>query len=466
MRTVNYPRVLRPLFYVVCAVLFLGGCSSSSETTSSFIPGPGGGTHPVDFLSTHPGFAVSDVGACTTCHGDDLTGGIADTSCFTAACHHEDPGWASPAAHGATAKRAPGNSGFKSCQICHASDFSGGGSGVSCFLCHAPAPHASQWLPGDTYVHTTTNEGNAPVCALCHYNEPGAGAHTPIPPPVDVNVGCFNNTLCHGAVAAHAVPFLAHTGVTEDTFNDPFPDGCAACHAVTGTSPMTGAPLCTTCHTEGSPLTLLDCTSCHAEPPSGTTYANIEGAHTEHIALNSTGSPVSCDTCHNGLGSGTQSHYDRAKTRQEPASVAFTTTYNAETGAPTFDSALASLSCSNVSCHGGQTTPNWRTEAIDVNTQCTSCHAYGTSQYNSYNSGRHNLHVNEERISCTECHNMELATTGAQNHFAFLGTTQMEGPASDTFQNSTGNVVYNTTANTCTGSCHEGHDNERWFGGD
>ncbi|NNG47850.1 MAG: hypothetical protein HKM86_12155, partial [Deltaproteobacteria bacterium] len=88
MRTGNHLRGLRPLFYVVCAVFFFGGCSSSSDTTSSFDPGTGGGTHPVDFLSTHPSFAVSDVDDCKTCHGDDLTGGISNVSCFTAACHH------------------------------------------------------------------------------------------------------------------------------------------------------------------------------------------------------------------------------------------------------------------------------------------------------------------------------------------------------------------------------------------
>lgn len=83
-----------------------------------------------------------------TCHGTDLTGGIANTSCFTAACHHDAiPTWADPVSHGAAAKRAPGNSGFVSCRICHGSDLSGDGAGIACSDCHGVnAPHpAAPW---------------------------------------------------------------------------------------------------------------------------------------------------------------------------------------------------------------------------------------------------------------------------------------------------------------------------------
>jgi hypothetical protein len=121
-----------------------------------------------------------------------------------------------------------------------------------------------------------------------------------------------------------------------------------------------------------------------------------------------------------------------------------------------------------VSCHGN-TAPNWRSSVIDPNTQCTICHASGTAQFNSYFSGEHNKHSGGS-FTCTECHDMNVATNnkpGVANHFLFLSTPAMEGPARDTFRNSTGTVVYtpgSTPGNgTCTGTCHgKGHSSENW----
>src|SRR5512135_67128 len=153
--------------------------------------------------------------------------------CFNGTMCHNQPGaphpsgnpaWETtpPAAqpHGDAAKATPGSTtGFAYCQICHGTDtnFSGGSSGVSCTnnpnaACHGPAiasPHPPAWLPGDTYVHTNTAGGNAPVCAFCHLN----GVNSPIAPPsppaqAGTPPDCFNNTLCHGQVgASHSVPF-------------------------------------------------------------------------------------------------------------------------------------------------------------------------------------------------------------------------------------------------------------------
>jgi predicted CxxxxCH...CXXCH cytochrome family protein len=214
------------------------------------------------------------------------------------------------------------------------------------------------------------------------------------------------------------------------------------------------------CHTAGSPLTLTNCTSCHVQPPDGSVYPNIAGTHLTAHAL--PGITEVCNVCHNGLGTNTWNHYNRANGRPgaggrvPPGDVAFLATYNAKTGAASFNS--SALTCANVSFHGGQTTPNWRTGTIDVNTQCTSCHAYGTSQFNSYNSGRHNLEEHRSR-ACTDCHN---TTTLAVNHFNALGTSAMEGPASATVGGGSTRVrSYN--AGSCSTTCHE---TKRWQGGD
>jgi predicted CxxxxCH...CXXCH cytochrome family protein len=188
-------------------------------------------------------------------------------------------------------------------------------------------------------------------------------------------------------------------------------------------------------------------------------YANIAGAHAAHIALTSAGTPISCDTCHSGLGPSllNLNHYNRAKSRVSPGDVLFDSSYLAESGTRSFDNVSTSgtyLTCNAVSCHGGQRTPNWQTGALDVNTQCTNCHAQGTAQYNSFNSGEHPKHIAALGLSAATCKLCHNTTTLAVNHFTALGTTTMEGPASATIGGA-GTAVTSYSGGTCNGvSCH------------
>jgi len=439
----------------------------SGNSVSVWVVVPSGGSHAS--TATLDYIANGGSSGCAQCHGSDLSGGISGVSCFgnPAGCHH-DPvsGWdaVTPAAqqHGISAKKAPGSSGFASCQICHGSDFSGGGAKVSCFTCHGvSAPHPARPWHGPTYTHADTDTSNATVCAQCHF--PGSpnnpANHPATPAPAGTPPGCFNNTMCHGSTGApHPVPYNApsHYVVTAATF----PANCSACHDISAPTVKPG-PACQTCHVAGSPLVALNCTSCHASPPNGgppagATYPNIAGAHNTHIALNSAGTPISCGTCHSGLTSGTLNHYNRAKSRVPPGDVLFLATYNAQSGSSSFDNSAA-LSCSNVSCHGGQATPNWRTGAIDVNTQCTSCHTtITTTQFNGPTSSNHNR--SDHQVACTACHN---TTALAVNHFTNLATPALEGPASATIipgSTSTGGfaiVSYVPATRSCTPSCHQ-----------
>jgi predicted CxxxxCH...CXXCH cytochrome family protein len=123
----------------------------------------------------------------------------------------------------------------------------------------------------------------------------------------------------------------------------------------------------------------------------------------------------------------------------------FLNAYNAKSGTVMYDA--ASSTCSKVSCHGGQTTPSWLAGAtIDVNTQCTACHAFGTGEYNSFSSGEHDFHVNTEHFPCTRCHD---TTKLAVNHFTGLNTQAMEGPASATLNSS-----LNYNGSSCAPLCH------------
>jgi predicted CxxxxCH...CXXCH cytochrome family protein len=363
------------------------------------------------------------------------------------------------------------------CQGCHGTpgtiDFNGGSASTACSTCHTAAKaHPTDWqgsrtINGVTISHRTSGNRTA-ACGICH-NVAAAGAG-PNPSAPSCFSASFTNAsgqarTCHSGgpgQASHAVPFFDNTAHTQATTAS-FTSDCGNCHAVTGTSPVSGAPLCTSCHIT-DPRDVTNCTSCHANPPSGasTAYPNVGGAHSKHIALNGAGTPISCDTCHNGLGTGTLNHYNRAKTRLTPGDVAFLTTYNAKTGASSFDNSAA-LSCSNVSCHGGVATPSWQTGSITVTTQCTNCHVFGSSlgnpQYNSPYSGQHN--INTSHRTCTNCHN---TTTLAVNHFTTLGTTTMEGPASATI-GGTGTTVTTYAAGSCTPSVGSGggcHSTRSW----
>jgi len=230
-----------------------------------------------------------------------------------------------------------------------------------------------------------------------------------------------------------------------NVFADTFAAACGTCHDIAAPSAKAG-PACGTCHAAGSPMTALNCASCHADPPdgnapAGAAYPNIAGAHSTHIALNAAGSPIACDSCHNGLGTDTLNHYNRANARPgkdalrvPPGDIAFLTEYNAKSGTAAFTT--ANRTCSNLICHGGQETPDWQTattNAIDVPNACLSCHVSGTTQYNSYNSGSHERHITQfglSALTCIRCH--DVAKVNVSGHFQNLATPAFEQPASET----------------------------------
>jgi predicted CxxxxCH...CXXCH cytochrome family protein len=452
-------------------------------------------------LYTHTDTDPANAPVCAQCHragsannpaNHPSTPAAAGTppGCFNnTLCHSEGAAphalgatWTTPTTsqfHGLTAKQN-----LSYCQGCHGTPgttlFNGGSAPTSCQAsCHAQAKaHPIRWYqapqPFPGYVSSHRDSGNQTVaCAICHKVDGAGTGQDPNAP--SCFSASFNGVNCHSGgpgSAPHPVPFTdpVHYSTTSATFpGTTFPPGCITCHDISAPSTKVG-PVCQTCHVAASPLTSLNCTSCHASPPTslgsaGAAYPNLEGAHAEHIALASAGTPISCDTCHTGLGSRTTAHYDNAKSRVSPGNVAFLATYGAKTGASSF--LAGALSCSNVSCHGGQATPNWQTGTLNVNTQCTNCHASGTAQFNSNNSGEHNKHSG---YTCTECHDMNVATNntaGVSNHFKFLSTSAMEGPAKDTFRNTTGSVVYSPGGTpgtgTCTGTCHlQDHSSDNW----
>jgi predicted CxxxxCH...CXXCH cytochrome family protein len=160
---------------------------------------------------------------------------------------------------------------------------------------------------------------------------------------------------------------------------------------------------------------------------------------------------ITCDSCHSGSGVGTPNHMNYVT--EVVFLSAVQTTYKAESGI-TIAYDAASQTCSKISCHGGQTTPNWVFGSINVNGQCGACHVSGATEYNSYSSGEHNKHVNEEGIGCTECHDTaRLATV----HFNDLNTTAMTQSALTIID------AANYSGGNCSINCHgKNHSSESW----
>lgn len=191
--------------------------------------------------------------------------------------------------------------------------------------------------------------------------------------------------------------------------------------------------------------TVTSCGTCHGNPPTGRYFPNTAGAHGVHWGLQNTN--FDCNTCHSGAGDGTVSHMNYT------VEADFTnTTYNAQGGSVAYSA--ATTTCSEISCHGGQNTPNWEKGKINVNSQCYACHQSGTTQYNSYNSGEHNKHVNGEEIGCTECHDTAKLTSV---HFDDLDSTGMSESHLTIID------AANYSGGNCTINCHgESHSSESW----
>lgn len=348
--------------------------------------------------------------------------------------------------------------------------------------------HPAGWISN----HPTFALPDGSACVECHGSVTDAAQSGGTS-----GVSCFlasrSGQGCHAGgptfTGVHAVPFRDSTHFQAD--NTSFAADCSNCHAIAppNASPFPTAPLCAVCHGVGetqpllaqSPLDFLNCTSCHSEPPAGTTFPDVAGGHAVHDSF--PGITGECDTCHNGLGTGTLGHYNRANARPgkdalriPPGEVSFLSGFDAKSGPGSFDN--AALACSSVSCHGGQTTPDWRTGTIDPDTDCLLCHASGTTQFNGFFSGRHSNHVQffvpffGFDPPCLACHDtVKLADPAVGAHFENLVTTAIDTRADVTIGGGTTVVqtyVPGPTAGTgtCTpdpaSGCHTTNPTRAW----
>jgi hypothetical protein len=320
---------------------------------------------------THTTTDATNAVACAICHtaGANLSAGLGLPSyasgtagCFNSTLCHGSSGhpavggvaW-SGSPHGQAAKgilttgtgmNAPG---FDSCSntTCHGYAFRGVGSAPSCFstsfgsvACHPRASHYVPWLASTGAVtgkrHSGTGSQYAQVCGRCHQ---GGQKLTVAVTNVPATVGCFNSTLCHGAISGHAVPYPDHRNATG------IPNVCQTCHgAQLQGNTATGAPACSTCHTAlaaGAYPVLGQCVSCHGKPPA-------TGRHVFH-ATGEGKLGTNCDYCHTGVGSGSTNHGSRSAPLVVFSAIAGTrATYNS-----------TNRTCSNINCHEDAGVHTW-----------------------------------------------------------------------------------------------------------
>jgi predicted CxxxxCH...CXXCH cytochrome family protein len=403
----------------------LGGISKVSCSSDSFngLPChstfPPSTTHPQGWrdplqhgakAKAQPGI-FSGFASCQTCHGADFNGGIAGVSCFAPdrngfSCHgvnapHAAAPWrTSPSPTHTNTVNDMAGSNPAACALCHRS--AAGTPG--CFnntLCHGvPAAGAGHTLPyAQPSLHGGAAMSNLTFCQSCHATPATSGAGS------NPRFNVPHGRLVNGCEDCH-VPFAAHPPVLQipavfgniTTFNplgtpwylhcETSPsgfDGCRLCHGATLGGGPNNASACTTCHRNRVPTTLLDCASCHGNPPNGTAYPNIAATHPSH-ASGTFALPLDCPECHLDRGSVTLDHYTRTQswragaTSVQTGAVNFGALARTDGASPVYNE--TSRQCTNAYCHGatlaaGGTnhSPIWG-QANYLAAGCGTCHGF------------------------------------------------------------------------------------------
>ncbi len=371
------------------------------------------------------------------------------------------------------------------CMECHGADLKGGSvSKVDCFnqggltTCHSNG-HAPR-LPNhaipftERSLHGVAALRDIQACQLCHGTTGGAGSNPRFNVVIGaLTVGC-EAAGCHltgqpsGAATnlAHPKPWNDHKTAGNQS------NACPLCHGtyLTGGTQASGtkAPSCGSCHLslqEGTVPRSGSCSSCHSTPPGNTVSEavspNRAGSHLVHMSLPElTNTVAACQYCHRGGGSGTALHqsYHVATLGNYTTHplIGFPPAFSEGGSGGTCNRTGSTVTCSNIKCHGGQTTPPWGSaNGID----CSDCHTLGSGAgvptHTSYYSGKHYYHlVSPQKYGCRDCHTIDIAVSG--RHFSNLSSARFNQLPADTLKATIG---FNPTTKSCTApisGCHGG----------
>ncbi|GEM_PF-3383725 len=218
------------------------------------------------------------------------------------------------------------------------------------------------------------------------------------------------------------------------------------CGAVT-----TGSSTNITIDNTGPKYTVTSCSDCHDYPPTDATgqrntpVGAVVGSHSKH--------PFDCSKCH--IKPTTFDHRDGNIDMASPINGDSGASYSKGTSFPQVNDLTGSGlgTCSNVSCHGGSTTPTW---GIGTTT-CSSCHTNDMGLTatvrrgifkagNDFTKTSHHITGTPVDASCTVCHDRS-------NH------TQEGDPNVRVFNEDTGAaIVYDGTGGSLEGFCVSCHD--------
>jgi hypothetical protein len=440
---------------------------------------------------THTTTDPGNASICNICHNNGTNSSLKPVTpappgtspgCFNSTlCHgimSHPAGWNAPAVHGVHAKALVSSTdGFPRCQECHGARFDGGIVNKTCFTCHGvSAPHAPKPWRGGTYTHTTTDQSNVAVCALCHTAGANLTPSLKLPSYASGTPGCFNSTLCHGAVG-HPAGWAAA--------NQHGPAAKAA------PSSSTGFSYCVTCHVDYKTGVGTSCFQCHTKAPHpGTPWRSLTAGASTHTTTDQGNAPQ-CARCHlnnarlttpQNVPAGTSPGcFNNTLCHGQIAGHAFPypgSAHKASAGVSPF------TACTG--CHTIGTAASPYPVAVGVKPDCMACHTKAAPVGNptsgcyschgvSGNSGqpvgsafpdragRHADHIGINGVTCATCHSgggTGTATHGNSNRVKKNPTNVIVNlPPGITF---TSNGSTTTGGGTCTGTCHEAHNGRTW----
>jgi len=385
----------------------------------------------------------------------------------------------SPSFHGNLVRELNWN--LQTCALCHGQDFSGGAAQSSCLTCH-PGPggptgcttcHGQPPQTGAHLAHASGESSRPLDCTECHlkpslYTDVGHlfdPNHDPLPTPAVVTLGAFaattndqgvrngppsfdestdtcRNVYCHGSTLADA-----NAKENAPSWNGGAASGgCGTCHGLPPSNHSHfGSKRCDVCHPEPHSLTASvdpkthvdgkvqvgngsgDCSACHGSPgqpaPPRDLLGNTDesaigvGAHVAHLtAAHDISAPIACIECHavpaqlNDPG-----HIDHdLPATVFPASILTGSLAGSDRARPAWDH--ASGTCANVYCHGGgellalndrapgvNRTPVWTSGSSQA--ACGSCHGIPPDD---------GIHIAGTPLTqCVKCHANTMDATGA-----------------------------------------------------
>lgn len=312
---------------------------------------------------------------CIQCHASNYEGGTSNVSCYN--CHESYPhksGWmleSSVNYHGLFLKNEDWSA--AACKSCHGSDLQGGNTGVKCATCHESFPHQVGWKQtNDANFHgqyIKTDSWEMFQCTGCHGSDYNGG--------VVADVSCMASN-CH----------------VDQNNNKKSPEACNTCHGVFTAK-------------ADSALTWSPPKSVNGE--SSTSVRGV-GAHQKHLATGTIGKTVKCSECHSVP---SQTFVSGHLDSNLPAEVAMNDTLarlRTDNGSvvPNPIYSTTNLECSNIYCHGyfkngnKNNVVNWIGGSAEV--ACGSCHGDPTKPTLAERALPTGTHTQSLELPCYFCH--------------------------------------------------------------